>query len=53
VYLVRETKSTQNVTGLRPDERRKTECGRRHFEEGLGVNYRIVTSSDELPDGGV
>ncbi len=46
LYLVRETKGDGE---LRPTERRKTECGEKHFSEGLGVSYRIVTDASELP----
>lgn len=51
LYLVRETKSTTQEDKLRPDERRKIECGRKHFRETLGVNYAVVTSAKELPGG--
>ena len=53
LYLVRETKGTTTLTDLRPDERRKIMCGRKHFREALGVDYRVVTSAAELPAGGV
>lgn len=53
LYLVRETKGSLDLDKLRPNERRKVECGRRHFQGALGVNYRVVTSAAELPDGGV
>lgn len=46
LYLVRETKGDGE---LRPTERRKTECGAKHFEDGLGVSYRIVTDANDLP----
>lgn len=46
LYLVRETKGGPD---LREMERRKTACGRQHFEGALGVSYKIVTSPDELP----
>jgi len=49
LYLVRETKDTTDRSKLRPDERRKIECGERHFEGALGVDYRVVTSAGELP----
>jgi type III restriction enzyme len=49
LYLVRETKSTLNRDEWRPDERRKVECGERHFRDALGVNYKVVTSARELP----
>ncbi len=49
LYLVRETKSTMEKDKLRPDERRKIQCGARHFGDALGVNYRVVVSAKELP----
>ncbi|MCV0387613.1 MAG: hypothetical protein K5821_14565, partial [Nitrobacter sp.] len=52
LYLVRETKSTLDLSKLRPDEERKIKCGRQHFH-ALGVNYKVVTSAKELPNGGV
>lgn len=51
LYLVRETKGTLKLDELRPDERRKIESGRKHFK-ALGVNFKVVTSADELPNGG-
>ena len=53
LYLVRETKGTLDPGQLRFDERRKIECGARHFRGALGVDYRVVTSAAELPAGGV
>ena len=53
LYLVRETKGTLKLDDLRPDERRKIACGRRHFADALGVNFRLVTSADQLPSGGM
>ena len=49
LYLVRETKGNNWRTALRPDERRKIECGERHFKDALGVDYKAVSSADELP----
>jgi type III restriction enzyme len=49
LYLVRETKDTTDRSRLRPDERRKIECGERHFRGALGVDYEVVTSAGELP----
>lgn len=46
LYLVRETKGEGE---LRPTERRKTECGEKHFEGALDISYRIVTDASELP----
>jgi len=48
LYLVRETKGTKNLDDLRPDERRKIECGKRHFRDTLGVNYEVVDSAADL-----
>jgi type III restriction enzyme len=45
LYLVRETKGDGE---LRPTERRKTDCGKLHFEE-LGVSYKIVNNANQLP----
>ena len=49
LYLVRETKGTSRLADLRPQERRKILCGKRHFEDALGVSYRVVSSASELP----
>lgn len=49
LYLVRETKSGEWRTDLRPDEKRKITCGERHFKDTLGVDYRVVTNAAELP----
>ena len=48
LYLVRETKGTTNLDDLRPDERRKIECGKQHFTEALGVDYEVVDSAQDL-----
>jgi type III restriction enzyme len=53
LYLVRETKGSLDLDDLRPDERRKIACGRRHFSDALDVNYRVVTNASQLPSGGV
>jgi len=49
LYLVSETKSTTEMDKLRPDERRKINCGRKHFQDTLGTPYKVVTSPSELP----
>jgi type III restriction enzyme len=46
--LVRETKPENWKTSLRPDERRKIQCGERHFQGALGVSYKVVTKPSEL-----
>ena len=48
LYLVRETKGTTNPAHLRPDERRKVDCGKQHFKEALNVDYKIVDDSGDL-----
>ena len=56
LYLVRETKGSLNLDVLRPDEKRKILCGRRHFQDTLEMGqrgYRVVTEASQLPDGGV
>ena len=49
LYLVRETKATGRLSDLRPQERRKVLCGKRHFEDALRVSYRVIASAAELP----
>jgi len=49
LYLVRETKDTTRPDSMRPNENRKIECGKVHFEKALGVSYRVVKSAAELP----
>lgn len=48
LYLVRETKGSTNLDDLRPDEKRKINCGKQHFREALGVDYEVVDSADDL-----
>ena len=49
LYLIRETKSTTVADDLRGTENQKIHCGERHFRGALGVDYRVVTSADDLP----
>ena len=56
LYLVRESKGTLNLDELRPDEKRKILCARKHFRDALEMGqrgYRVVTEVSQLPDGGV
>lgn len=46
LYLIRETKSTTVATELRGTE---NHCGERHFVGALDVDYRVITSADDLP----
>lgn len=48
LYLVRETKSSTNPNDWRPDEKRKIDCGKRHFGDTLGVNYEVIDGSGDL-----
>lgn len=50
LYLIRETKSTCNLTDLRDKERDKIACGRKHFE-AIGVDYEVVTTLEEALNG--
>ena len=49
-YLVSETKSTTDREKLRPDERRKIDCGTKHFQDALNVRYRHVSRARDLFD---
>ena len=56
LYLVRETKGTLDLDALRPDEKHKILCGRKHFRDTLEMGqtgYRVITEAGQLPDGGV
>lgn len=48
LYLVRETKDTTNLDELRLEEARKIHCGKRHFQEALGVSYKVVSDAREV-----
>jgi type III restriction enzyme len=48
LYLVRETKGENWKTDLRPDERRKIECGQRHFKGALGVDFKVVSDARRI-----
>jgi type III restriction enzyme len=49
LYLVRETKSTTVAEELRGTENQKIQCGERHFKGALDVDYKVITSADDLP----
>jgi type III restriction enzyme len=49
LYLIRETKSTTIASELRGTETQKNHCGERHFVGALDVDYRVITSADDLP----
>jgi type III restriction enzyme len=46
VYMVRETKSKLDRDELRDAERKKVDCGEKHFA-AIGVDYRVVTNLKE------
>jgi type III restriction enzyme len=48
LYLVSETKGA-TIDKLRSDERRKVQCGEKHFQGALGTRYRLVQNASELP----
>ncbi len=49
LYLVRETKGTNDEKDLRADERDKIHCGRVHFTEALAVDFEWGTPESLLP----
>ena len=48
LYLVRETKSTTDLDELRLREEQKINCGTQHFRDALGVDYKVITSAEEV-----
>lgn len=46
---MRETKSTLNLIEPYLSEQQKVHCGEQHFKGALGVDFKVVTSADELP----
>ncbi len=48
LYLIRETKSTTVADELRGTENQKIHCGGRHFRGALGVDYKVITSADDV-----
>jgi type III restriction enzyme len=48
VYLVAETKGHTERGKLRPSEQRKIDCAERHFEDALGVDYRVVKAASDV-----
>ncbi|MHB8603286.1 MAG: restriction endonuclease [Nitrosotalea sp.] len=47
LYFVTETKGTTNLEELRPSEKRKIECAKRHFKT-IHVDYRVVNEAKQL-----
>jgi len=48
VYFVSETKGTDMLDALRPDEARKVQCGRQHFKGALGVPFYVTLSVEDV-----
>jgi len=48
LYLVRETKGTLNFEKLRKNESYKIRCGEKHFKELVGVDFKVVTDTEEI-----
>jgi type III restriction enzyme len=48
LYLFRETKGSVNLDELRPTERRKVECGKRHFIDTFGVDFKVVVDTSQI-----
>ena len=48
VYLVRETKGTDDPAKLRISEWQKIQCGKKHFDQMDDVDYRWVQSADDV-----
>ncbi len=41
LFLICEIKGTKDKAGLRPDERRKIDCGRRHFKDAPKIAEKL------------
>ncbi|MEW6622352.1 MAG: hypothetical protein AB1420_04345 [Bacillota bacterium] len=48
LYLIRETKSTLDLDKLHLSEAQKIKCGKKHFEVFDDVDYKVVTSANEV-----
>lgn len=48
VYLVRETKGSTDAMDRREGENLKVKCGARHFGDCLGVDYKVVSSAEQI-----
>lgn len=47
LYFVTETKGTTNLDDLRPDEKKKILCAKKHFNV-INVKYDVVTNAEDL-----
>lgn len=47
LYFVTETKGTTNVDELRPSEKRKITCAKKHFK-AIDVGYKIVNEAEQI-----
>lgn len=48
LYLIAETKSTRDLTKLRPQERQKILCGTEHFVAALGVPFDVAVGLGDV-----
>ncbi len=48
LYLVRETKDENWINNPRINERRKTDCGKKHFTNTLGVDFGVVSDAKDI-----
>ena len=48
IYFIAETKAANFMTNGREAEKIKTECGKLHFIEALGVDYKVVANLHEV-----
>ena len=47
LYFVTETKGTTNLDELRPEEKRKIQCAKKHFKI-INTKYDVVTNAEDL-----
>jgi type III restriction enzyme len=48
LYLVRETKDPDWPAGARREEEQKVKCGKAHFRDALGTDFKVVSRASEL-----
>lgn len=50
LYFITETKGTTNLDELRPSEKRKIKCAKKHFET-INVDYKVVSKPEQIITG--
>lgn len=48
IYFIAETKAANFMTNGRETEKIKTECGKLHFIDALGVDYKVVSNARNI-----